>query len=179
MPSPPSRPFIPSWQRGIRSQGSKLNFITAGLTETGSTALASISKAPCNSSPLFSSFVCFSLKKQLGHFESQLSLYSSTNNCLVPTQSSADGPIPAAIQAPACSRSSACSPGETCGRWAPSRSAAGSPATSLHTVPCSEFNSNPGRKQQQLQGNGACTEVTSQVSRLEKRCLKRWSLCKR
>lgn len=33
-------------REGIGSQGSKLNFITTGLTETGSTALASISKAP-------------------------------------------------------------------------------------------------------------------------------------
>lgn len=137
--------------------------------------MASISKAPCNSSPLFSSFVCFSLKQQLGYLESQLSLYSSTNNCLVPTQSSADGPIPAAIQAPACSWSSACSPRETRGHWAPSHSTAGSPVTSLHAAPCADFNSISGRKHQWLQGNGACaTEVTSQVSRLEKR----WSLCK-
>lgn len=136
--------------------------------------MASISKAPCNSSLSSSSFVCFSLKKQLGHFESQLSLYSSTNSCLVPTQSSADGPVPAAIYTPACSWFSACSPGETCGRWPPSHSTTGSPVTSLHTTPCEDFNSISGRKQQQLQGNGACaTEVTSQagVSRLEKRCL--------
>lgn len=137
--------------------------------------MASISKAPCNSRLLFSSFVCFSLKKQLGHFESQLSLYSSTNNCLVPTQSGADGPIPAAVQAPACSQPSACSPGGTRGRWAPL--AAGSPVTSLHTASSSDFNSISGRKQQQLQGNGACTtEVTSQVSSLEKCCLNQ-SLC--
>lgn len=41
-----------------------------------------------------------------------------------------------------------------------------------------DFNSVSGRKQQWLQGNGACaTEVTSQVSRLEQLCLN-WSLCK-
>lgn len=37
----------------------------------------SISNAPSNSSP-FSGSVCFSLKKQLGHFKSQSGLYSST-----------------------------------------------------------------------------------------------------
>lgn len=101
VPCPPYRPFIPSWQRRNSKQGAKLNSVTIGLTQTGSTALANISKVLCNSSLLFPSFVCFSLKRQLGHFKSQLSLYSSTNNCLVPTQSSADRPIPAAVQAPA------------------------------------------------------------------------------
>lgn len=96
-------------REGIKSQGSKLNSITKGLTETGSTALANIFKAPCNSS-----FVCFSLKKQLEHFKSQLRLYSSANNCLVPTQSSADRLIPAAIQAPACSRCPAVRKGGMC-----------------------------------------------------------------
>lgn len=134
VPCPPSRPFIPSWQRRNSKQGSKLNSITIGLTQTGSTALANISKVPCNSSLLFSSFVCFSLKRQLGHFKSQLSLYSSTHNCLVPTQSSADGPIPAAVQAPAGSWEPCSSGGRDVWALGSLSCCPGSPGASLCTV---------------------------------------------
>lgn len=103
-PHPPDlfRTLLTRHRRGSRPR------LRAGLHSPGlkgdgkrSVTSVSISNAPSNSSPSFSGSVCFSLKKQLGHFKSQSGLYSSTNNCLVPTQSSADGPAPAALQAPA------------------------------------------------------------------------------
>ena len=156
-PSPPSRPLIPSRQRRDSTLRLRAELRNHGPIATGRTALASISKDPCNSSLLFSSFVCFSLK-QWRCSESQFSLYSSTDNCLGPTQSSADGPVPA--------------PERRMGAGLPL--ALPLPAPSPRSTPCSDFNSISGRKQQQLQGNGAwAAEVTSQASRLEKRCLNR------
>lgn len=88
-------------REGIPGQGSELSFVNSELTETGRTALANISKVPCNSSLLFSSFVCFPLKKAVGTF--QVTIKSLLKYKQLPgPQSSADGPIPAPIQAPAC-----------------------------------------------------------------------------